>query len=96
MTGFRITAGLAARQSVSFTFDGTAVTGIAGESVAAALLAAGRMVLRRSPGGAARGMFCAIGVCQECVVIADGVMQESCRLPVRDGLMVTSGHGPRG
>ena len=90
MTGLRIGVGLAPRNEVSFTFDGVVVTGFAGESVAAALLALGRLDLRLSPGGEPRGMFCAMGVCQECVVIADGAVQEACRLPVRAGLAVTT------
>ena len=90
MTGLRIGGGVAPREEVAFTFDGVAVFGLAGDSVAAALLAAGRLDLRRGPGGGSRGMFCAMGVCQECVVIASGAVREACRLPVRAGLVVTS------
>lgn len=78
--------------ALRFSFDGHAVTGFAGESVAAALLAAGILRLRESPrGGAPRGAFCWMGLCQECTVVADGVRQPACRLPVRDGLAVRSG-----
>jgi predicted molibdopterin-dependent oxidoreductase YjgC len=78
--------------AVRFRFDGQEIAGFAGETVAAALLAAGIRVLRDAPeGGGPRGLFCAMGVCQECVVEVDGRRIEACRLPVRDGLEVRRG-----
>lgn len=74
---------------IRFTFDGRLVTGHAGESVAAALWRAGMLALRQAPdGGGARGMFCCMGVCQECLVRRDGGNVESCRLIVSDGLVL--------
>ncbi|RAH98380.1 hypothetical protein DLJ53_27170 [Acuticoccus sediminis] len=74
---------------VEFTFDGAAVAGHDGETVAAALSRAGRLALREGPGdGGPRGVFCAIGVCQECVVLLDGARMESCRLSVRPGMVL--------
>jgi predicted molibdopterin-dependent oxidoreductase YjgC len=74
---------------VAFTFDGRAVTGRAGQSVAIALWDAGIRTLRRSPrDGAPRGMFCAIGICQECVVMIDGVRRPGCTTLVQPGLRV--------
>ena len=55
----------------------------AGQSVAAALLEAGQSVLRDSPAGRPRGLYCGIGVCQECRVVVDGVVVRSCVTPVR-------------
>ena len=75
---------------VRFRFDGREIEAFAGESVAAALLAAGIRALRDERGGA-RGLFCAMGICQECVVVVDGRRVESCRIPVRDGLDVRRG-----
>ncbi len=86
----RIAAGVERGPAVTFSVDGVAVAGHIGETVGAALLAAGWRDLRSGPGGGGRGMFCAIGVCQECVVMADGVVREACRLPVRDGLVITT------
>ena len=61
-----------------------------GETVAAALWASGIRHLRSSPVMAApRGMFCYMGVCQECVVVIDGRRETSCSFPVSDGLRVT-------
>ena len=75
--------------SVDFYFDGRLVTGRPGQSVAIALWDAGIRALRHSPvDGAPRGMFCAIGVCQECVVMIDGVRRPSCTTLVQSGLRV--------
>ena len=86
------TCGINRGTPVRFSFDGHSVTGFPGESVAAALMAAGHRTLRDSPRThEPRGAFCWIGVCQECTVTVDGVRRPACRLPVRDGLTVLSG-----
>lgn len=80
------------RRRIEFAFDGAPVIGFAGDTVAVALLAAGIRTLRQgAEGGGPRGLFCAMGVCQECVVVVDGANVEACRLPVSDGLDVRSG-----
>lgn len=77
--------------SVDFYFGGRLVMGRPGQSVAIALWDVGIRALRRSPiDGAPRGMFCAIGVCQECVVMIDGVRRPSCATVVQPGLRVLS------
>ena len=69
--------------------DGEPVPCFAGESVAAALFAAGRRRLRKSPGaGEPRGAFCLMGTCQECAIRIDGRIQPACLVEVRDGLAV--------
>lgn len=74
---------------VRFTFAGQPVLGHRGESVALALLRAGHAHLRDAPAdGAPRGMFCAMGLCQECAVRVGGTVVEACRLPVAEGLEV--------
>lgn len=74
---------------VELTFDGVRVSGHAGESLAVALMRAGHLHLRDAPAdGAARGAFCCIGLCQECVVQIDGLAVESCRQAVVPGLAV--------
>jgi len=75
--------------SVRFEFDGQAMTAYAGETLAASLLAVGTRDLGSNPiDGSPRGVFCAMGVCQECVVLVDGVRVEACRTIVRDGMVV--------
>ena len=89
MAGLRITQGVERSGEIAFTFDGRTVTGHDGESVAAALTAAGILDLRQAPvDKGARGMFCAMGVCQECLVMIEGARVEACRCPVREGLKV--------
>jgi D-hydroxyproline dehydrogenase subunit gamma len=80
---------------VVFDFEGRAVTAFAGESLAAALLAAGIRGLRASPRArTARGLFCAMGVCQECVVVVDGRAAAACQERVRGGMRVTAKRYP--
>ena len=76
---------------IELTVDGEPLHAPAGQSVAAAILAQGRLALRDSPGGAPRGLYCGIGVCQECRVLVDGVAVRSCVTPVAAGMRVTTG-----
>ena len=85
----------AAGEPVAFVFEDRVVRALAGESVAAALLSAGIRRLRASPrAGGARGLFCAMGVCQECVVLVDGRTAAACQEPVRAGMRVTARRYP--
>ena len=56
----------------TFSFDGQPVVARPGQSVAAALTEAGLLRLRRTAGGHDRGIFCGMGVCQECLVTVNG------------------------
>jgi aerobic-type carbon monoxide dehydrogenase small subunit (CoxS/CutS family) len=75
---------------VELTVDGRPLHAPEGQSLAAALLAAGRPVLRESPGGSPRGLYCGIGVCQECRVIVDGGAVRACVTPITAGMRVTT------
>jgi D-hydroxyproline dehydrogenase subunit gamma len=77
---------------VTFTWNGNAIAGHAGESVAAALWAAGVRSAGDDMGDGPpfRVLFCAMGVCQQCVVTIDGTRVEACRVEVREGLDVRS------
>jgi predicted molibdopterin-dependent oxidoreductase YjgC len=69
--------------------DGQPIPARQGQTLAAALLAAGRRAWRWTPGGAARGMFCGMGVCFDCLVTLDGVPdQRACMALVRPGMQV--------
>ncbi len=74
MSGRRVeTPGIArAGEPVPFTFEGRSVEGLAGESLAAALTAAGIADWRGTKAGERRSQFCGMGVCQECLVRVDG------------------------
>ena len=80
---------------VVITIDGTPFTARAGDSVAAALLVAGRLACRTTPvTGAARGPFCMMGVCFDCLVtIDDRLNQQGCLIAVAPGMRVAT---PRG
>ncbi len=78
---------------VSIDFEGQAVPAIEGETVAAALTAAGITALRRARNGDPRGVFCGMGVCHECLVTVDGRPgQRACMTPVREGMSVAAHH----
>ena len=77
---------------IELIVDGRPLQAPAGQSLGAALLEAGRRKLRDSPGGSPRGLYCGIGVCQECRVVVDGVVVRSCVTPVAAGMRVTTGH----
>jgi hypothetical protein len=80
---------------VEFTFDGAAVSGRDREPIAAALVAAGYRVLRTMPRfGDARGGYCMIGRCTDCLVVVDGLPNvPACRTPVSAGQVVRTQHG---
>jgi NADPH-dependent 2,4-dienoyl-CoA reductase/sulfur reductase-like enzyme len=58
--------------AVAFDFEGREIRGRAGESLAAALIAAGEREWRETAQGARRGLYCGMGVCQDCLVEIDG------------------------
>ena len=82
-------------RAVRISFDGQSLCAYEGETVAAALLAAGRRVWRYSGGlGEPRGLFCGMGVCFDCVVQIDGRPNVlACQTPVRDGMHVQTQQG---
>ena len=75
---------------VEFTMDGKAMTGYEGEPIAAALRAAGILQHRRTrKTGEARGVFCAIGRCTDCVMVVDAVPNiRTCIMPLRAGIKI--------
>ncbi|TDG32113.1 FAD-dependent oxidoreductase [Paracraurococcus ruber] len=74
-----------------FTFEGREVAALPGETIAAALSAAGILELRRTAGGAPRGLWCGMGACFDCVVTVDGRQgQRACLVKARDGMAVTA------
>ena len=86
----RAAAGVLRGERLTFTFDGRPVAAFRGETVAAALIASNRRAFRRTLAtGAARGMFCGMGVCFDCLVVIDGEpSQRACIALAHDGLRV--------
>jgi sarcosine oxidase subunit alpha len=85
------------RRRVNITVDGRPMAAFEGESLAAALWAAGRIALRHDHGsGTFRGMYCGIGHCFECRVTVDGIPDvRSCLVPVRSGMRVSLEAAPQ-
>lgn len=86
-----------AEAAVGFTFDGRAMSAPAGRSVAAALLASGTRVFRRTGvSGAPRAAYCMMGVCFDCLVEIDGVPnRQACLTELREGMKVCTQQGRR-
>jgi predicted molibdopterin-dependent oxidoreductase YjgC len=83
--------------TLSFSFDGRPLSGRAGDTVAASLLANGIDVCRETPvSGAPRAPYCLMGVCFECLVVIDGVgNRQGCMVPLREGMTIETQHGRR-
>ncbi len=81
--------------AVEIWVDGERVEAVEGEPIAAALLAAGKVVFRYTrKRGEPRGIFCAIGRCTDCMMVVDGVPNvRTCVTPVRAGMKVETQHG---
>ena len=75
---------------VRLRVDGELLEAREGQSVAAALLASGRRALRRTgKRDEARGLFCGMGVCFDCLMQIDGRPGvQACLEPVTDGMRV--------
>jgi len=82
---------------VDIVVDGQPVSARAGESVAAALLNAGRVSFRHTPvSGAPRAPLCLMGICFDCLVEIDGAAnQQSCMVIVRPGMRIRLQHAAR-
>ncbi len=81
----------------TFTFEGREVVGHPGETVGAALLAAGVRSLRSTRfGGRPRGLYCGIGACFDCLVTINGRhSQRACLTPAAPGDRVEVQDVPR-
>lgn len=71
-------------ETVALEFAGRRIAARRGESVAAALTRAGVRAFGAACDGTSRGLFCGMGVCQDCVLPIDGVLRRSCMTAVSD------------
>jgi hypothetical protein len=96
----RIGKSTAREKPFRFTVDGAPVEAYPGETIATALLAAGRRTARRTAHrGEPRGVFCAIGVCHDCRMVVNGEANvRTCLVPAGAGMVVETqlGFGPAG
>lgn len=67
----------------------TAIDIFHGDTVGACMMRSGVLATRRSGNGQLRGLFCAIGICNDCLVTVDGVDNlRACVTPARNGARV--------
>ncbi len=83
---------------VRFNYEGRTITARPGDTVAAALLAAGETTLRvTAVSGSPRAPYCMMGVCFECLMEIDGIgNRQACLTPVVEGMQVRRQRGARG
>jgi len=91
----RIVDGVERGHSFDIEVDGVRVPAFPGETVAGALLAAGKYALRyTSIFGAPRGVFCGIGHCYDCRMTIDGRPNErACMTAARPNTRVITQMG---
>lgn len=79
---------------IQFEMDGVPVQAYEGETILAALVAAGHRVLRHTARrGTPRGFFCGMGVCFDCTVTVDDIPDvQACVTPVEQGMKVQTQH----
>jgi predicted molibdopterin-dependent oxidoreductase YjgC len=77
--------------------DGNEIEAREGDTVAAAMLAAGIVQFRTTPvSGAPRGPLCMMGACFECLVTIDGIgSRQACLTVVRPGMTIETQRGRR-
>ena len=82
-------------EAFTITYDGQPLPVVAGQTVAAALIASGHIGWRqtrehRSP----RGLFCGIGVCFDCLITLNGTRSvRACLVSAEPGDVVSSQQG---
>lgn len=87
----------ATERKVRVSVDGAVLECRESDSVAAALFAANVLACRDTAvSGTARGPYCMMGVCYDCLVRIDGrPNQQACMTRVRDGMTVERQSGAR-
>lgn len=80
---------------VSIEVDGKAIPAYEGEPIATALIASGIKVLRKTRRTKEpRGLFCARGVCTDCVMTVNGTPNiRTCITPVEKGMKIETQEG---
>lgn len=78
------------QEALRVVYEGRAVEARAGDTLAAALIDAGRRALREAGDGTRRGLFCGMGACHECEAVVDGSAGRlTCMIEVEDGMTVS-------
>jgi len=92
----RIYQGIERGEPFEIQVDGETVLAYEGETIGAALVAAGLKTIRHTRKQQPRGLYCGIGLCQECRMVIDGVPNtQACQTPATPGCRVESQHDNR-
>ena len=80
---------------IAFRFEGETLYATKGQTVAAALLVNQELVTRHTRAlGKPRGIFCGIGICFDCLLVINGVMnQRSCLVEISEGMVIEVQNG---
>ena len=94
---FRRLPDLVADEPLTVSIDGRPFGARRGDSVAATLLAAGLDACRTTAvNGVARGPWCMMGVCFDCLVVIDGQPnRQGCMVAIEDGMRIETQRGAR-
>jgi hypothetical protein len=86
---------MTAHPPITFLFDGQPLPAAVGQSIGAALIAAGHRSWRRTRlGGEPRGIFCGIGICYDCLItVNDRPNRRACVVQARTGDVVSTQQG---
>lgn len=89
----RIMRGVERGPEIAIKVDGETVTAFTGETIAAAMLAAGSACFRVDGRGQARGLYCNMGTCSECMVwlcMSDSAPRRvrACLIPAEPGQQI--------
>lgn len=70
--------------------DGEPIEALESDTIASALLAHGKKICRYTRKyNEPRGVFCAIGRCNDCIMTVDGIPNiRACITPVKDGMQI--------
>lgn len=81
-------------KEVSIKLNGNLKVAYLGESVATVLLAEGITAMRTTIQGQARGVFCGMGVCFDCLVVVNGLPNtRACMTWVKEGMDIRTQDG---
>jgi predicted molibdopterin-dependent oxidoreductase YjgC len=81
-------------QAFEIEVDGVPVVAYEGETVAAALMAAGIRTTNKTAGKDPRGVCCGIGLCYGCTMVIDGVPNtRTCQTLARPGMHLETQNG---
>jgi predicted molibdopterin-dependent oxidoreductase YjgC len=91
----RVEKGIERGRQFEIEVDGRKIIAYEGETVGAALVAAGVQTFRRTPKrNQPRGMYCGIGLCYDCAMVINGIPNtRACQTPATPGCRVETQEG---